>query len=190
MVLEAEQKREREVWREQLCSLTRERDCLQRAVGILKRRSNNGERQLQERDLQLLHHMRELEDAKAQIAVLERAVDGWVRRGSSLTQGKKGQGSSPVGKKVLRFASPVRTHIFPNYTSASPKKGPLMQVGDGPPLSRVDTRSVMMRLDQVAKVCPVFLCCALPSCKAVVHPFSAGFGPVLQSHDRHFQCGQ
>ena len=190
MVLKAEQKREREVWREQLCSLTRERDCLQKAVGILKRRSDDTERQLQERNLQLLHHIHELEDAKAQIAVLERAVDGWVRRGSSLAQGKKGRGSSPVGKKVLRFASPVRTHILPNNTSASPKKGPLMQVGGGPPLSQLDTRSVMMRLDQVAKVCPVFAGCALPNCKAVVHPFPAGFGPVLQSHDRYIQCGQ
>lgn len=152
MLLEEERRQEREVWREHVCSLARERDCLQKAVVILKRRGDENERRLQEKDLQLSHHVRELEDSKAQIAVLERAVDGWVRRGTPLAQGKRGRGNSPVGKKVLRFASPVRTQVFPASTSASCKEGPHTQVSEAPPLSQLDTRSILMRLDRVAKV--------------------------------------
>lgn len=161
--LQAERKHEREVWRERASSLTRERDCLQKAVVILKRRSDDSERSLQERDLQLLHHMRELEDARAQIAVLERAVDGWVKRGTPLTQGKNGQGNSPVGKKVLRFASPVQTHVFPANANTSPKE-PLLQVGEVLPLGQLDTKSIIMRLDQVAKVWWVLFYTCLPVC--------------------------
>ena len=134
-------------------SLTRERDCLQRAVVILKRRSNDSEHRLQEKGMLLLHCTQELEDAKAQVAVLEQAVDGLVRRGAPSSQGKKGQGSSPVGKKVLRFASPVQTRVFPPFATTSPKRDLHKQVHNAPPRSELDTRSIILRLDQVAKVC-------------------------------------
>ena len=143
--------------------LQTEKDHYQKAVALLKDRIDSLHLLVSEKDILLTDATAEAEDLRGQVAVLEKAVSGYLKRGSSrsspvpLPSAFRGMQESrdPLkSKKILRFADPVISH--PPLKEATGRfEKPLTTSSQWSSVTEdhfAETQAIYERLRQVSKV--------------------------------------
>ena len=148
--------------------LQMEKDHYRKAVALLKDRIDSLHLLLSEKDILLTDATAEAEDLRGQVAVLEKAVSGYLKKGSSRSspvplpsafRGRQDSRDPLKSKKILRFADPVISH--PPLKEATGRfEKPFTTSSQWSSVTEdhfAETQAIYERLRQVSKVL-TYLC--------------------------------